>query len=198
MTRRVLILLLAAVLLGAACSSENAAPSSSSTIAPSIPAPPPTPVVRTHPRGTRTNIAAVDAILEAVEGNDLARLAAIVEFRMIACRTVIRDAGDLPACPEGVPDGSRVDVFPEGYCEGSYIYRGSVPEAFGNLATAQVFGVYRGSPLGSPVDYAIVLWPGGLWHIRGGRVVAIDHGCGATPEGLVSGWQLTETLLAPP
>jgi hypothetical protein len=97
-----------------------------------------------------------------------------------------------------VNDGSPVSVFPEGYCEGSYLYEGQTPDAFESTEPVRLYAVYRGSGLGPPSDYAIVLWPGGLWSVDDGRIVEINHGCGAFPLDLVSAWQLTDAILAPP
>lgn len=185
----------------AACTSSTS-PEHTSTAPPPATAPPgivsAIPEPATHPRGTRSGIAEVDAVLSAIDGGDQDRLGGLLQFSDIRCRHVIRDAGDLPACPDGVADGTLISVFPESFCEGSYVYEGDEPAAFDALKASSLFAVYHGSEFGRGSDFAVVLsGGGGIWWIKDGKIDRISHGCGADVRTQVASNGLTRAIVAP-
>jgi hypothetical protein len=74
-----------------------------------------------HPPGTRTGIAEVDAVINAVLARDVKALAALVSYHTFPCVAVQRGPGDTPPCPPGVPDGTPVDAMSFESCEGALI-----------------------------------------------------------------------------
>lgn len=138
-------------------------------------------------------------MLEAIEAGDHQRLTDLLVFQDMTCRVVIRDAGDLPACPESVADGSLVSVFPESFCEGSYVHDGDQPEAFDALDHMRLYAIYSGSDVGPRrSDYGVVLsGGGGIWLISEGRIDGIAHGCGADVRTLVASNGLSRVVIAP-
>jgi hypothetical protein len=130
-----LLLILALTSAVAACGGDDddedstATPSSPATARPSAtasstssrpegPTPAqPTPELTPRPSGGEL----VDAVVQAVEGQDAQGLARLVHYFLVAC-TEPQAPGPIP-CPEGEPPGSAVGAFGVGGCEGTFILR---------------------------------------------------------------------------
>lgn len=69
---------------------------------------------------SRTQIAEVDAVLEAVQAGDAAALLRLVQFTGVACVERPSGIGSPPRCPTGVASGSLVPVFAFDPCEAHF------------------------------------------------------------------------------
>ncbi len=147
-TRRFLHIGLIAVgcvaLLLAGCGGEDASPTE-------------TPAATSSPSG----IAEVDAIIDAVERQDVEALLGFVKYQRIDCESPTSDGYILPpTCPEGVLQGTAVDAFLAGACHPGWVTPVEVADAIdwvGREITTHA--VFRG---GEPfaefeADYRVVL-----------------------------------------
>ncbi len=78
---------------------------------------PPDEMLGTYSWSTRTGIAAVDAVLEAVEEGTPPPY----DTTPVACVKKQEGIGAPPLCPEGVTDGTPIDVILVSDCEGVYV-----------------------------------------------------------------------------
>lgn len=166
------------LVLAAACGggSDEEEPPSTSTSAPAGPtlppfptrAPRPTPTpVNTYEAGEHTNIAVIDAALDALEKGDSASVMEQLSFHPYRCDNAPPGTVGSNPCPPGVAEGSPVDVIASGGCEVSFLARESTDlaadvQAFVEAAATQ--GLYAvsevqpgrlASPL--PLRYLIIL-----------------------------------------
>ncbi|MGD9933929.1 MAG: SH3 domain-containing protein [Dehalococcoidia bacterium] len=82
------------------------------------------PSLNYHPKGTRTGNAAVDAVISALESGDLEAIAALIGWQQVECEGgPPMGIGGPPECPEGVADGTPIDVIPGAACEGYWHIR---------------------------------------------------------------------------
>lgn len=82
------------------------------------------PSLNYHPQGTRTGNAAVDAVMSALESGDLEAIAALIGWQQVECEAgPPMGIGGPPECPEGVADGTPIDVIPGAACEGYWHIR---------------------------------------------------------------------------
>ena len=110
-----------------------------------------------HPRGTLTNIAAVDGLLRAVYGGQMASLADRVVMTPLACGSAPMGP---PPCPAGARDGTVIPTFLLSSCQPNYT------DAFDtirqqlaafNSAGLQLAGVYEPARYQLPVAYAVAM-----------------------------------------
>ena len=109
-----------------------------------------------------TGIAEVDAIIDAVERQDVEALLGFVKYQPIDCDSPTADGYVIPpTCPEGVLEGTAVDAFLVGGCHPGWVTAGEVADRIGWVGDRQIttFAVLRG---GNPfaeieADYRVVL-----------------------------------------
>ena len=109
-----------------------------------------------------TGIAEVDAIIDAVERQDVEALLGFVKYQRISCDSPTADGYVIPpTCPEGVSQGTAVDAFLVGGCHPGWVTAGEVADRIGWVGDRQIttFAVLRG---GNPfaeitADYRVVL-----------------------------------------
>jgi hypothetical protein len=63
-----------------------------------------------QPPGTSTGITAIDETISAVLSGNASEVEALLDFKEQSC-SVVPDAPDAVRCPDGVSDGSLVEVF---------------------------------------------------------------------------------------
>jgi hypothetical protein len=170
----------------AACGAETMA-----TDAPALfPTGTPAPVDQmAYPPDTRTGIATVDDVIDAVHMDDRHALIDLVHYTVTAC-TNADGLGGPPKCGEGQVEGTPVEVFPVmGPGEGSYTDRQMIDQVFPEepLSLFAVFQVadsaYREEywPAGS---YGVILRidgepvPALTLRIDDGGIVRLDHSFG--------------------
>lgn len=222
------LMALASVLLLAGCDAGEGSPEPMPTLAPAAsgtpritflpertprptpsPSPTPTPVDPVgHPPGTASGVPEVDALVAALQEHGRIPLE-MWRFRAEPCVAVpVNDYGPPPVCPEGVTEGTPIDLAGSVGCHGGYTTPEHVDGIF-NIARRsedRLFGVARPSrPLDDRAEYAVVVsvaisdnnW-GMTYEVGDGGVVSVNSGCGWTPELM---WQRLgdrEVILAPP
>ena len=114
------------------------------------------------PTSSPTGIAEVDAIIDAVERQDVEALVGFVQYQRIDCESPTADGYVIPpTCPEGVPQGAAVDAFLVGGCHPGWITRAEVADAIDWVGDRQItaHAVFRvGEPFAEiEADYRVVL-----------------------------------------
>jgi hypothetical protein len=212
----VFAIVLLAAFAGVGCRSDSgpkATPSASST----QPA-----ATTTVPTGTPTadpvDVAAVRPAIEAIESGDVARVKALISLSSYPCTLKPQGAGSPPACPDGSPEGTLVQVFPSAGCEGYFLFPAELDQALsGQLGT--VYGAFRRPSSKGPYEapYAIVSNvaplpgsnvsnPGALWGAdASGKIVSFSSQCGANAREIAdqllqggAAWVVTPTTVGIP
>jgi hypothetical protein len=84
-------------------------------------------------------------ILRAMLGGMLDEQIAVIQYTRIACATV-EGLGGPPPCPEGVTEGTEIEVFPTLGSEGSYIAPENMQAFLNNSIVKSLYAVYRVTP----------------------------------------------------
>ncbi len=144
-----------------------------------------------YPAGTQTGDAAVDDVVRAFLGRDLAAMRSLARLRDVPCTTAVDSSA--PTCPTGSPAGSTVSVLLGQGCH-------PVFWQLGELANALPFQVERITLLAvaAPKDASLAgghfllfgIQSGGVvrgWGVTTSRdgLVEIDAGCGVAPDVLL-------------
>lgn len=137
----------------------------------------------------------VSELIQMILARDLDGLLGAVEFTPLGC-VKTPTIGSPPQCSAGEPEGTPVDSFPVGYCEGAYVTTMEdvrrTFEAALSLAPMSLYAVVRNDrSVSGGVDYTVaVTWgsvpspdaPGRWWHVtRAGRITGLSFGCGFPP-----------------
>jgi hypothetical protein len=95
-----------------------------------------------YPDETRTNIEAVDRVIEAVLSGDRQQMASLVHYAVTGC-THAEGLGGPPKCEAGQAEDTPVEVFPVLGSEGSYVTRENIEGVFpeGDYALQAAFNV---------------------------------------------------------
>ena len=109
-------------------------------------------VGESHPLGTRTGVAHVDRVIEALEIGDTVAIDAMIVSHGFPCTTGDRAIGSPPGCPPGVADGTPLEFSVVSSCHGDLS-----PPPFEGTGES-LLQVHDGSQ-GSPTVYAIVVGP---------------------------------------
>lgn len=161
----------------------------------------------------RTGNAAVDALIDAVEAKDAAKLASLVEYTPWPCTDRV-GIGYAPRCTGGQVPGTRVDVMPYATCEGASALPNEVGPVLKALVTDQQPSLYAVTayttfddphlPTGS---FAVVLQTYGgtpqptgriLFANSDGKLLSFRTGCPATPRELLDSLAGTRIVVPPP
>jgi len=84
-------------------------------------------------------------IVSAMLGGSINDQIAVVQYSHIACANV-EGLGGPPPCPEGVSEGTEVEVFPTLGSEGSYITPENMELFLSNSIVKSLYAVYRVTP----------------------------------------------------
>ncbi len=84
-------------------------------------------------------------ILRAMLGGMLDEQIAVIQYTRIACATV-EGLGGPPPCPEGVTEGTEIEVFPTLGSEGSYVAPENMQAFLNNSIVKSLYAVYRVTP----------------------------------------------------
>jgi hypothetical protein len=196
----------------AATSSVTGTPAPSATGSPTESA---TPDPEATPQGASqpTGIAAVDAVIAAVEERDADALARLTTMQSAECvGPETEGLGGPPRCETGEAVGTVIEVFPLAYCEGTFV-RDAFPalESFVAMVTGlhsvvEARSVPRPSPIWHTGDYWINFTADFFGQEVGVQLVVEDDalvlvffGCLHTPESLMQYRGLPlPVILAPP
>ena len=162
-----------------------------------------------YPLSTRTGIATLDDILEAIAENDTTALRSLVEFTNALC-TRREGLGGPPKCREGEAEGTAMDVLPFLGVEGSFIRQTEIRDWQG-IDVAALYAIYEVSPAVSseqyyPVGKYTILFlgkqnqPAVALRIGEKGIVRVDQIFDSSPQALnaLVQSQASKVILAPP
>ncbi len=158
-----------------------------------------------HPLDTRTGIAGVDAVIEAMLANDLSARRSLIRYVATSCTTAL-GMGGPPKCQAGESDGTMVEAFPILGQEGEFLRREAVDSRL-DFAVQGLYAVYRirGDAYQEPY------WPAGEYgvvfldrregltvtaHVAEGGIVRLDLQW--WPAAVLVARDAGELLLSPP
>ncbi|MCI0777299.1 MAG: hypothetical protein J4N95_03895 [Chloroflexi bacterium] len=159
------------------------------------------------PSGALTGIPELDAVLGALFSGDEDAIRSLVRFTPTACEKQPAGLGSPPQCLGDEPDGTFVDVYLHGYCEGVYIRPEDMAVRYLSLATpgASIYAVYRHPEQLWPPGEFVAVYTDSLAEpapvnvrsvfITDGRIVGSFSGCGGTPEDYIASWKLDQRVL---
>ena len=159
------------------------------------------------PSGALTGIPELDAVLGALFSGDEDAIRSLVRFTPTACEKQPAGLGSPPQCLGDEPDGTFVDVYLHGYCEGVYIRPEDMAGRYMSLATlgAALFAVYRATEeVWPPAEFVAVYTNSSsepapvnarAVSITDGQIVGSFSGCGTTPEEYITSRKLVEPVL---
>lgn len=81
-------------------------------------------------------------ILRAMLGGYLNERIAVIQYTRIACATV-EGLGGPPPCPDGVAEGTEIEVFPTLGSEGSYVAPENMQAFLENSSVKSLYAIYR-------------------------------------------------------
>ena len=161
-----------------------------------------------HSLDTRTGIAEIDTVLEAVESNDPQKLRDAIHYSTLACKTV-NALGGPPPCHEGEAEGTLVEALPILGSEGGHLRKEDIKDSF-VLDVTDLYAVYRVSekvfsdanyPKG---DYGVILVGADnssnvFLQIKAGGIVRFDFVMNDSPDALrnILERDASEVILAP-
>ena len=161
-----------------------------------------------HSLDTRTGIAEIDTVLEAVESNDPQNLRVAIYYSTLACNTM-NALGGPPPCQEGEAEGTLVEALPILGSEGGHLRKEDIKDSF-VLEVTGLYAVYRVSekvfsdanyPKG---DYGVILVGADnssnvVLQIKSGGIVRFDFVMNDSPDALrnILERDASEVILAP-
>ena len=161
-----------------------------------------------HSLDTRTGIAEIDTVLEAVASNDPQKLRDAIHYSTLACKTV-NALGGPPPCQEGEAEGTLVEALPILGSEGGHLRKEDIQDSF-VLDVTGLYAVYRVSeqvfsdanyPKG---DYGVILIgtdnsSNVVLQIKEGGILRIDFVMNDSPDALrnILERDVSEVILAP-
>jgi hypothetical protein len=155
---------------------------------------------------TRTDIEAVDVILEAVEVDDMDQLRSLIYYTTVGCLNV--DAlGGPPRCRDGEAAGTLVEALPFLGPEGGFLRKDEIgnwpgPEAVGIYAVYQVSGSAYSEEYYPAGDYGIFLLTEDgssamILQVKGGGIVRVDYVFDLTTFATILQRDASEIILGP-
>ena len=137
-----------------------------------------------YPLKTRTNIQMIDVVLDALSSGDAQALIKLFGYSTIPCMTS-NALGGPPACRQGEPEGTIVEVLPVIGGEGSFLHKDEI-DKFPGLGAIGLYAIFEVSakayseanyPGG---DYGIVLVTGQnvpvvILQTKNRKIVRIDY-----------------------
>ncbi|MEX2247548.1 MAG: helix-turn-helix transcriptional regulator [Dehalococcoidia bacterium] len=147
-----------------------------------------------EPGASRTGVPAVDDTIQLLVRRDVDGLMGRVRLTTIGC-SVEQTIGSPPPCQPGTPDGTPVEAFPVGYCEGTYLtdddaVHSALGAALVRQPSAAIYAVLRGHGTGAPAGgYTVAVTPDmpsqptapvSFWYLEDdGAVTGLGNECGA-------------------
>ena len=156
----------------------------------------------------RSGIPALDAALDALFSGDRAAVASLIAFTPTDCMAEPPGLGSPPMCPEGIADGTTIDVFPASNCHGYYVFPEDMDNKVDTMTArgAELYEVYEVSDSYPPGTHAAV-YTGAIADARPddayvvfitrGRITGYKSGCSTTPADF-GARRPVETRLVPP
>lgn len=148
-------------------------------------------------------------IMKAMLGGSLDEQVAVIQYSIIACATV--DAlGGPPPCPEGVAEGTELEVFPILGSEGSFVAPENMLDFLNSSLLKNLYAVYRVTPNPNIEPY----FPEGEYamlfernlndislpvvlRVMDGRIVRMDFSIGVPAADLLTAVPVENVLITP-
>lgn len=149
-------------------------------------------------------------ILKAMFSGFINDKVALLQFVQVPCANV-DGLGGPPPCPEGVAEGTALEVFPTLASEGSLVTLEEITNMFiNNLQVKSLYAVYsvepnpNAEPYYQPGEYAMLFEryindmpiPVVL-QVTDGKIVRIDYHIGITPEEMLKQIPVEQVIIAP-
>lgn len=148
-------------------------------------------------------------IMEAMYSSTTDGMLALMQFIEVPCANV-DGLGGPPPCPEGVTEGTALEVFPTLSSEGSLVSREEMTNMLASLLVKNLYAVYsvepnpNAEPYYQPGEYAMLFdrdmndmpLPVVL-QVRDGRIVRIDYHIGISPEEMLKEIPVEQVLVTP-
>ena len=148
-------------------------------------------------------------ILRAMLGGSINDQIAVIQYARIACANA-EGLGGPPPCPEGVAEGTELEVFPTLGSEGSYITPENMETFLNNSIVKNLYAVYRVTtnpnlePYIPEGKYAMLFerdmndipLPVVL-HVVGGKIVRMDFRFGISAADLLKEIPVENVLVTP-
>lgn len=161
---------------------------------------------------TNTNQAIKDelgSIMQAMLGPFLSDQVDVIQYSQIACANV-DGLGGPPPCPEGVAEGTELEVFPTLGGEGSFIAPENMEAFFNNFLLKNLYAVYRVTPNPNIEPY----YPEGEYamifernindislpvvlRVMDGKIVRMDFSVGTPAADLLAAVPVKNVLITP-
>ena len=148
-------------------------------------------------------------ILRAMLGGSLDEQIAVIQYTRTACATV-EGLGGPPPCPEGIAEGTEVEVFPTLGSEGSFIAPENMETFLNNSILKSLYAVYRVTPNPNiepyfpEGDYAMLFERNVndiplpvVLRVLDGRVVRMDFSFGVSAANLLKEIPVENVLVTP-
>ena len=184
MVPRLYVLLALTIILSSACDGDDDPPLL--TVPTATEASAATPSVKVYPRGTRTGRPSIDAVIDAVERLDAAKLTTLLSFVSRPCST---HPGFAIICRPGETEGTMVDVIAYGQCEptlSQIVFRNAAAAAVTEFIGSRPSGLVAVTHAGVSAYYALY----GISYASGHVVLLDDDGvtgflpaCPGAPAG---------------
>ena len=148
-------------------------------------------------------------IMVAMLGPSLSDQVSVIQYAQIACANV-EGLGGPPSCPEGVAEGTELEVFPMLGGEGSFIAPENMEIFFNNFLLKNLYAVYRVTPNPNIEPY----FPEGEYamifernindislpvvlRVMDGKVVRMDFSVGTPAADLLAAVPVENVLITP-
>jgi hypothetical protein len=148
-------------------------------------------------------------ILKAMLGGTISDQLALIEYTQTACANV-EGLGGPPHCPEGIAEGTTVQVFPILGSEGSFIKPEEMQQVLTNAPVNSLYAVYRVTPNPNLESY----YPQGEYAmlferdvngqqlplivlVAGGKIVRIDFDRGVSAADLLKEIPAKQVIVSP-
>jgi hypothetical protein len=109
----------------------------------------------------RSGINVIDAFLDALATENVGAMLALVSYQEMGCILEAEGIGGPPICEEGEPEGTVLQVLLAASCEGYFMRRENVEQAFINLV-GRDWAVYSVTDPGEPDKLGLVQ---GSWQV---------------------------------
>ena len=149
----------------------------------------------------------VDRVADAVKARNVPALFGLVAYEQLACTPQADGATGAPLCRAGEADGTVVDAVRIAIqCQDSYLRPGDVENALQHLVDPgpNVYAAFKVPETWESGEYAVVLSSSGQGRpvaaelvIEGGKIIALDFGCGESPEEKVAGIEKDAFVIEP-
>jgi hypothetical protein len=148
-------------------------------------------------------------ILRVMLGGALDDQIAVIQYTRVACTTV-EGLGGPPPCPEGVAEGTEIEVFPTLGSEGSFVAPENMQTFLSNSILKSLYAVYRVKPNPNIEPY----FPEGEYamlferdlndislpvvlRVVDGRIVRMDFSIGVSAADLLKEVPVEDVLVTP-